>query len=144
VESKTFETPIVWGKGIKQQGYAWEDYLAKQMDARARLPKNFKTFDFFDRTTGTAISAKTLNTQTTARLVEPKQIYYSLKRNVDKAAGFKDWSLSGAEVFAKDIKVRKLEVAIPSGTGRPQLQQIQKAIKYGEQQGINMNITVVK
>jgi filamentous hemagglutinin len=114
------------------------------MDPRARLPKNFKTFDFFDFNTGTAISAKTLNTQTAARLVEPKQIYYSLKRNVDKAAGFKEHTLSRTTVLSENIKVRNLEVAIPSGTGRPQLQQVEKAIKYGETQGVKVNITVVK
>jgi hypothetical protein len=138
------DVPIVWGKGIKQQGMPWEDYLAKQMDPKARLPKNFKTFDFFERTTGTAISAKTLNTQTAARLDKPKQIYYSLKRNIDKAAGFEKHELSKVKVLSEDIKVRKLEVAIPSGTGRPQLQEIQKAIKYGEKQSVNVNITVVK
>ena len=44
----------------------WEDYLGTQLPAGSRLPPNVKTFDFFDRTTGVATSAKTLDTTTAA------------------------------------------------------------------------------
>ncbi|WP_329957051.1 hypothetical protein [Pseudomonas fluorescens] len=36
----------------------WEDYLGTQLPAGTRLPPNFKTFDFFDRTTGVASRAE--------------------------------------------------------------------------------------
>ena len=55
-------TGIEWGKGIQGQGLPWEDYLGTQLSAGSRLPPNFKTFDFFDETTGVATSAKTLDT----------------------------------------------------------------------------------
>jgi filamentous hemagglutinin len=114
------------------------------MDPRLRLPENFKTFDFFDRGTSTAISAKTLNTQTAARLSDPKKIYQSLKKNIDKTLTFKEGRLSGEVLKSHQIKAKKLEVAIPSGTNRIQLQQIEKAVKYAKQNNVQVNITVVK
>ena len=49
-------------------GMAFENYLATLPEfSDIRLPKNFKTFDFWDADTGRAISAKTLNTNTPAR-----------------------------------------------------------------------------
>lgn len=50
---------IEWGKGIKGQGLPFEDYLDTQLPAGTRLPEGFKTFDFFDKETGLATSAKT-------------------------------------------------------------------------------------
>lgn len=66
-----------WGKSIYEQGMSYEDAVARTLPSHARLPKNFKTFDFYDRATGTAISVKTLNTTTPAKVADPKQIYYS-------------------------------------------------------------------
>ncbi|WP_082045735.1 MULTISPECIES: hypothetical protein [Pseudomonas] len=50
----------------------WEDYLGTQLPAGSLLPPNFKTFNFFDETTGIAISAKTLDTTTAAKLANPE------------------------------------------------------------------------
>lgn len=64
----------------------WEDYLGTQLPAGSRLPPNFKTFYFFDQTTGIATSAKTLDTTTAAKLAKPSQVYSSLKGNIDAVA----------------------------------------------------------
>ncbi|WP_371827877.1 hypothetical protein [Litchfieldella anticariensis] len=59
-----------WGRGIQGQGMPWEDFLASQLPAGSRLPPNFKTFDFYDPTTRTVTSAKTLDTSIHPRRLE--------------------------------------------------------------------------
>jgi hypothetical protein len=56
------EVPMKYGQGINAQGMPFEEFVAGQMPAGTRLPPNFKTFDFYDPSTGTAVSVKTLDT----------------------------------------------------------------------------------
>lgn len=74
------EVGMKWGQGNMQQGIPWEDYVGKALSADARLPKNFKTFDYYDGATKTAVSAKSMNTQTVAKLTNPNQVYSSIKK----------------------------------------------------------------
>ena len=134
---------IEWGKGIQGQGVPWENYLETQLPAQSRLPQNFKTFDFFDRTTGAATSAKTLDTTTVAKVANPKQIYSSLKRNIDEAAEFIEYGLKRIEVKSSQIASRELQVAIPKSTTKEQWIEINKAIEYGQSRGIIVKITKV-
>ncbi|PMC11825.1 hypothetical protein CJ207_25955, partial [Klebsiella aerogenes] len=60
------EIGLKWGQGNMKQGMPWEDYVGTSLPADARLPKNFKTFDYYDGTTKTAVSAKSMDTQTMA------------------------------------------------------------------------------
>lgn len=62
-----------------KQGMLWEDYVGKSLPADARLPKNFKTFDYYDGATKTATSVKSMDTQTMAKLANPNQVYSSIK-----------------------------------------------------------------
>ncbi|WP_226883436.1 VENN motif pre-toxin domain-containing protein [Neisseria yangbaofengii] len=39
---------IQWGASVGKQGMPWENYVGKNLAADARLPPNFKTFDYFD------------------------------------------------------------------------------------------------
>ena len=135
---------IQWGKGIQGQGMPWEDYLASQMSDGSRLPPNFKTFDFYDKATGVATSAKTLDTATPAKIADPSQVYYSLKGNIDTAVNFETTTLSGKTVNPADITARNLQVAVPANTTPAQWEQINKAIQYGQGQGVNVKITVVQ
>jgi hypothetical protein len=135
---------IKWGKGIQEQGMPFEDYLAQLLPSDARLPKNFKTFDFYDEATKIATSAKTLDTQTASKLTNPKKVYQSLKKSVDAAAGFKEYALSGKELFSEIITTRKLEVAIPKQTTSQQWGEITKAMTYAKHKGIDMTVTVIK
>ncbi|WP_236172085.1 endonuclease toxin domain-containing protein, partial [Pseudomonas qingdaonensis] len=136
-------TGIEWGKGIQGQGMPWEDYLGTQLPAGSRLPPNFKTFDFFDETTGIATSAKTLDTTTAAKLANPSQVYSSLKGNIDAAANFSESGLKGVTVTASQITARELQVAIPEATTSAQWEQINRAIEYGQSKGITVKITKV-
>ena len=135
---------IPWGQGIGKQGAAWEDSLAIQLPAESRLPTNFKTFDFFDRETGLATSAKTLDTTTAAKIANPSQVYYSLKTNVDAAARFTTSELSGAKILENQIITREVQVAIPAQTTSAQWEQINKAIAYAQTKGVVLKVTKVK
>ena len=97
---------IQWNSGIGKQGMPWENYVGKNLPVDARLPKNFKTFDYYDSRDGLAISAKTLDTQTASRTLKPRQIYNTLKNYIDKTANFKTYSLSGVELNANTIRER--------------------------------------
>jgi len=94
---------IVWGKGIQGQGIPWENHLASQLPAEARLPPNFKTFDFYDDATGLATSAKTLDTLRPSRIAEPERVYQTLKGHIDAASTFTDYGLSKVKILPENI-----------------------------------------
>lgn len=135
-------TGIEWGKGIQGQGMPWENYLASQMPTSSRLPANFKTFDFFDRATGTAISAKTLDTTTAAKIANPKQVYSSLKGNIDAVTKFTSYELRPINLEVSQIVSREVQVAIPKLTTPAQWTEIKRATEYAKSHGVKLKITV--
>jgi len=142
LNTKVVDAGIIWGRGIQGQGMPWEDYLAGQLPAGSRLPANFKTFDFYDIDTGNAISAKTLNTTTASRVADPSKIYYSLKGNVDAIVNFdKPYTLSGTTLDPALITSRELRVAVPVETTPAQWQHINRAIQYGQDNGVKVIVT---
>ncbi|WP_455814320.1 endonuclease toxin domain-containing protein [Pseudomonas graminis] len=141
---RQIDTGIEWEGGIQGQGMPWEDYVGKDLPADARLPKNFETFDYYDEGTKQAISAKTLNTATAAKISNPKQIYYSMKKYIDDAANFKEGKLQNKQVLAEDIKSREVSFAIPKATTDAQWIEINRAVQYGKSNDVNVKITVVK
>jgi biotin-[acetyl-CoA-carboxylase] ligase BirA-like protein len=141
---KAVDMGLVWGKGIQAQGMPWENHLAKQFSQEARLPQNFKTFDFYDKPTGLAVSAKTLNTMSASRLNDPIKIYHSLTKSIDAVANFEHHKLSGVKVRGENIKIRQLEVGVPAATTEQQWAQIEKAIEYAQEKNIIINITKIQ
>ena len=135
---------VQWNAGIDKQGYPWENYVGKNLSADARLPQNFKTFDYYDATTKTAISAKTLDTQTVSRLAKPEQIYSTMKGYIDKAANFSEYTLSRRTLNADMIKQREIHIAIPANSNAVQRQQIHRAIEYGNSRNVKVKITEIK
>jgi len=143
-EFKIPDAGITWGGGIKGQGLPWEDYLEIKLPDANRLTPNFKTFDFFDQINGTAISAKTLNTQTAARLARPEQLFNSLKGNIDTTLNFNNYTLGDFSLLKSDITSRQLQVAVPSKTNSAQWDQIQRAIEYGASKNVEVVVTPVR
>ena len=138
-------TGIQWGKGIQGQGIPFENYVASTLPPATRLPQNFKTFDFFNIETGVATSVKTLDTSTTAKISNPRQVYSSLKGNINAVANFnKRYTLNGKTLKPADIFKRELIVAVPESTTPAQWEQINNAIQYGKTQNVTVKITVVK
>ena len=120
----TIDAGVQWGKGIQLQGMPWEDYLAGTLPADSRLPPNFKTFDYYDEGSGLAVSAKTLNTMSDAKLANPGQVYSTLKTNIDAAANFETYALGDVELSSAGIAVRQVHVAVPFATTFDQYVQL--------------------
>ncbi|GEC66815.1 hemagglutinin-like protein [Raoultella terrigena] len=138
------ELGMQWGQGNMKQGMPWEDYVGGSLPADARLPKNFKTFDYYDGATKTAVSAKSMDTQTMAKLANPNQVYSSIKENIDAAAKFETYTLSKAPLDSSMISNREIQLAVPANTTKTQWTEINRAIEYGKSQGVTVKVTQVK
>ncbi|MCA6218977.1 hypothetical protein KZ793_00005 [Photorhabdus sp. UCH-936] len=114
------------------------------MPKGTRLPEGFKTFDFYDIGTRTAVSVKTIDTRTAARIKDPKQIYTSMKGNIDVVANFTGAVKGSSIVNASRISQREVHIAVPKATTPEQWVQINRAIAYGTEKNVNIKITVVK
>jgi len=91
------------------------------MPVGSRLPPGFKMFDFFDDVTGTATSAKTLDTTLPTRVSDPQHVYTSVKGNIDDILNYdRSRDLSGVTVDPATISTRELQLAIPSQTNAAQ------------------------
>jgi hypothetical protein len=136
---------IQWGPGIEAQGMPWEDYLAaNKMPAGSRLPPKFKTFDFYDQASGTATSAKTLDTATGSKVTDSAELSKSLVKSIDAAADFTGASKGRTKLDPSQIKSRAIEVAIPVTTTPDQMEQINAAVRYGKGLGVTVNVTKTK
>jgi filamentous hemagglutinin len=142
--SSAIDAGVRWGQGVQNQGMPWENYLANQLPAGSQLPPNFKTFDFYDAMTKTAISAKTLDTQGSSYLSSPTRVYSTLEGYIDSAANFTEYTLSGKELNDSMISNRELHVAVPEQTTPQQWQQINQAIKYGQTKGVKVVVIPVQ
>ncbi|MGV8000904.1 DUF637 domain-containing protein [Photorhabdus temperata subsp. temperata] len=138
------ETGIQWGKGNMKQGMPWEDYVGTQLPVGSRLPKNFKTFDYYDASTKTAVSAKTMDIQTLSKLTRPKQIYGSIKGNIDDVMKFETYTLSRRTIDSSMIVNREIQLAVSANTTKAQWIEINRAIEYGKIQGVKVTVTQVK
>lgn len=120
-----------------QRGFVYE------VSRGANLVRNFPVIDKFLK--GVATSIKTLDLQAPTYAKEgSRAVYNTLKGYIDKLKDFKGANKSGKEVLESDIKEKVLDVAIPKGATKAQVEQIQEAIKYGQNQGIKVEINVVK
>lgn len=144
IEKDGSKTPMSWTEGNYAQGYPFEDYMVTQLPKGSRLPEGFKTFDFYDVKAKTAISVKTLNTNTPSRIRDPKQLYTSIKRNIDDVVKFQGDRKLKVILEPGDITKREVVIAIPKSTTTQQWEQINKAIVYGSEKNVKVKITVVK
>jgi filamentous hemagglutinin len=115
--------------------------LAAQYGAANRLPVGVETFDFFDEASGLAICAKTIDTVTDAKLANPKSVYSSIKKDIDKVIDFE----GGLVILsAHEIQIKRLEVAIPEGTTPTQMAELARAVDYAKLNDVEVVITKVK
>lgn len=85
-----------------------------------------------------------MDTQTMAKLANPNQVYNSIKGNIDAAAKFKEYALSGRELTPSMIANREIQLAVPANTTKTLWTEINRAIEYGKAQGIKVTVTQVK
>lgn len=138
---------IQWGRGIRQQGHPWERHLAERGDLgdwiEERAP-NFKTFDFLDRDTGLATSAKTLDTRAVGYVRQPKRVFGTVKGHIDRIDQFVKYGIGEYRIRDGEIKYRRLELALPAETNSAQIDEINRARAYAESLGIEMEVTFVR
>jgi hypothetical protein len=141
------EVGIIWGKGIKQQGIGqgdtgWEAYVARQYPGAKRLRPGAKGFDVFDESTGEAVNAKTMNTQSMSYIRNPQQIFQKLQRYVDAAVNYE--RRTEAELDPAQIEIKTTELAIPEYTSPEQWRQLLRAIIYGKENGVTIVIKRIR
>ncbi|MDR1232926.1 MAG: hypothetical protein LBJ75_01540 [Puniceicoccales bacterium] len=126
-------------------GRKFEDHVAATKYVPAdRLPPKFKTFDFFDKKDGVAISVKTMDTRTDRLRTNPNEIGEGIRRYIEKTLDFEEYKLSGTLITRDMIKGRKLELGIPTETTPIQRQHILEAIERGKSSGVEVIITEIE
>ena len=147
MKDRVLHYPISWAtdvKGIRTQGMMFEDVAASMLPPALRLRAGFKVFDFYDHTSGLAISLKTLNTNAVTYNKSPSQIYSKLKEYVDKTLSF-DKGRNGLEIIRADmINVRRIEIGIPETVSEAQWRHIERAMDYAREKGVEFNVIKIK
>ncbi|WFQ80874.1 DUF637 domain-containing protein [Xenorhabdus sp. SF857] len=147
IEKDGSKTGMSWTEGNYRQGYPFEDFVGKELKLpeSARLPYGFETFDYFNQSTGQAISVKTLNTTTKSRMENPKQISNQLNGYINKIEKFDDIARKdGIELTPDMIKQKTMYLAVPEKTTPAQWVEINKSISYAADKNIDVKITVVR
>lgn len=135
---------IAWSGPIRSQGEPWEDLLEARGDLGRRSPPTFPTFDFFDEVTGLATSAKTLDTRALTYADRPSRIFGRLRDYIDRIERFEQGSSGVFRLRSGQIERRRLELAVPFDTTPEQVTQIQRAIDYAAERGIEVNVRFVQ
>jgi filamentous hemagglutinin len=139
---------LSWSGNWFDRGYAFENYLATKLPADWRLPPRFKTFDFFGD--GKAISAKTLNTNTLARIANPETVRYTVNGYINKMIDFTKYNRYSrelgkvVEVTRDGISSMELHLAISANTSPIHMQQIMRSVRYGADNAVKVILTKVK
>jgi hypothetical protein len=136
------EIGIDWKGGIKDQGDPLEGYIEKQNPEATTLPPTSKTFDEFIKTTGEAISAKTLNTLSVSYIKNPQSIYWRMKGYVDAAADYEPGA--AIDVDSTKIESRTIQLAIPEYTSPTQWRYLFAAIRYARERDVWVIITRIR
>jgi RHS repeat-associated protein len=135
----------LWSKtNTINPGKPWEKYVIRKQRLTAPNANNFNTFDGFDLACEKGVSCKAMNLNMPGYTKNPKSVYNTLTRYIDKAANFKGDRKLGYAISPKDIPNRTIELAVPSNPSKAHLQQLQRAAEYAQQNGIQLKVTRVK
>ena len=134
---------------ITARGLIYEDLVMPELEksGATRLAPNTNTFDAFNRRTGHAISVKSLDTQTRARLIDPRQMEHLLNRYVNKMQNFKGIKETKNQLFKITpdmVKSSEIRVGVPRETTMEQWQALQRSVVKAEQQGVKITFGVEK
>ena len=133
---------------ITMRGMQYENFVAEELKQQgvSRLAPNTNTFDAFNPIFGHAISIKSLNTQTPARLADPRQMEHLLNSYVRKTKGFKGIpeSVRQYKIMPSDIKIPEIRVGVPKETTMDQWLALQRSAMKAEQQGVKITFGIEK
>ena len=141
-----------WSTGWATRGLQWEAKLKQSLSSDFidlnSFKTNFKTFDFYNPSTQTAISAKSMDTISSFNGTNGlKSLEKQMKSYVDDTLAFKRDAQKGGGPFVltKDkVKNREVQIAIPEGTSKAKMQVIKNMVNYGKQNNVKVIVTVTK
>ena len=136
------QVAIKFGAGIKTQGFGFEKLLKAIGDVGAKLEDGSKTFDFWNSTTKTATSAKTIELLTDARLRSPNAVFNALKKYVDAAVDYNK-TRSTIDLEPSNILHRELIVGVQAGGTPGQRAQLLKLADYAATRGLSVKIVTL-
>lgn len=127
----------LWKITALQRGFVYEEML--NLAGKFRV-SNYPVIDAFYK--GIATSIKTLDLGAKTYLKD-NAVLNKLTGYVDDLASFEGTNFAGVDT-RNAITKKVLEVGIPKGATSAQVNQINKAIEYASEKGIQMNVRVVK
>lgn len=121
----------IWGLTPEARWTAVEQQLGKN------LPSNFPVIDKFEHGIATSIKSMDIAAQTYSN---PAAIARVGQGYIDKVAGFQGRNWANVDIRASQITGRSLDLAVPPGASGAHKQALQDLIRYGQQQGVRVNI----
>lgn len=106
----------------------------------ANLVRNYPVIDKFIN--GIATSFKTLDFKAKT-YQNSKNIFNKIKSYIDKLSNFQGADKGGINTVGI-IEKKVLDIAVPKGATKEQVEMIQKAVSYGKSKNIEVKINVVK
>jgi hypothetical protein len=139
---------MIWNKSIKQQGSGqggrgWPSYVASQNPDATLLPETAKAFVLFNWTTGEAISAKSMYTQTVFYITKPQKIFDKVRTYVDAAVNYYE-PRTNFDIDPALMKSKTIQLSIPEHTSPEQWRYLLRAIIYGKENGVPVVITRIR
>ena len=101
-------------------------------------------FDAFNRRTGHAVSIKSLDTQTAARILDPRQIEHTVDSYVRKVKNFKGIGRTQKQeaIGIEKVLSSEIRIGVPKETNMDQWLSLQKSAMKAEQQGVKITFGV--
>ncbi|MCW8201923.1 DUF637 domain-containing protein, partial [Verminephrobacter aporrectodeae] len=134
---------------IMLRGKSWERYLANNKlrgyVVLDDLQNGHKTFDFFDRSTGHAVSAKTMDTlglTGSGKPMKAENAESSLRRYIREAIDYEKHPRQRHGIEEGKINSRTIELAIPAGTPVDVRKKLNDAVEWGRGEGVQVIISV--
>ena len=110
--------------------------IAEMVHGR-NLPFSYPAIDKF--VSGIATSIKSINLNA-PYYQDAKALYYTLRRQVNEVANFIGAERAGAKIQLHEIAGRALDVLVPHSGSVAQKTAIKRAVDYGAEQGVTVNI----
>jgi hypothetical protein len=120
----------------------WIGHLEKRLPTESKLSNGTRLWHFFDRPSGIAVVAVTLDSTPPWYTDDINNIYVDLSGIVDNMASFRFLTHCRKSTISRDdISIRQMKLIIARKTSSPQMLQINKVILYGVRRGVSVDVT---
>ncbi|MEU3638609.1 RHS repeat-associated core domain-containing protein [Streptomyces albogriseolus] len=133
-----------WSLPANERGFAIED----DVFGGSNLPNNFKTIDYWDASTGTAVSYKSFDTNAKTYANGSKGVSAlksKAKTYARQMATYNGGTTSGVTVpGGAAIKNRGLKIAVPMNISAAQMAALEDVVAYGAGKGVRVEVVKVE